>query len=139
MTFCNRFIQQPGVFTTNNNTYVNNFYNRQTNISNTFINQDNAGVSINSNVTVNNYNYGRKTGFAPLRQTCPSKIGQFLGGYRKPVQTGCGCKQPIQYGLGSKLGWGQRFGQYFHQPVQRFCTGITNTLRGFMNARFGNV
>ena len=133
--FCNRIAQQPNVFT-NNNTYVSNFYNRQTNINQTFINNDNAGLSINNNVTVNNYNQiGRRSGLFGTHSIFGRRVGQPVCGYRKPLQKiGCGC-QPQR----PRIGWGQRFGQYFHQPIQRFCSGIAGTLRSFMGARFSNV
>ena len=135
MTLCNRIATQPSVF---NNTYVSNFYNRQTNINQTFINKDNAGISYNSNVTVNNFNYfGRPTGCGTVRPGFGHKIGNFLCGYRQPVQTGCGCQTRPKFGFGHFFG--QRFGQYFHQPIQRFCSSIAGTLRGFMGARFSNV
>ena len=131
MIFCNPSIQQPSVSTnftnfTNNNTYFNNFYNRQTNINQTFINNDNASLSINNNITVNNYNqFGKRTGLNCIRPGFNQRIGNFLCGYRQPVQTGCGCKTQIP-----QLGFRQTFNKYCYQPVQRFCSGIANTLRG---------
>lgn len=132
--FCNRIVPQPGVFT-NSNTYVKSFYNRQTNINQTFINQNNAGVSINNNITVNNYGiFGRRQSLGTVNPGFGCKIGQFLGGYRNPIQKiGCGCQARPQ------IGWGQQFRQAFHYPVQRFCSSIAGTLRGFMGARLSNV
>ena len=129
MTICNRVIQQPSVF---NNNYTNNFnytsYNRQTNVYQTFINNDNANLSINNNITVNNYNqYGQRTGLNAVQPGFNQRIGQFLCGYRQPVQTGCGCRQPIT------------FGKLCYQPIQRFCSSIAGKLRSFMGARFSNV
>ena len=130
MTVCNRIIQQPSVFT--NNTYVNNFYNRQTNINQTFINKDNAQLSISNNITVNNYGvFGRKQGLGTVKPGFGQKIGNFLCGYRQPVQRGCGCQKQVAYKHPLR--------PFFHQPVQRFCSSIAGKLRGFMNFRYGNV
>lgn len=133
MTFCN-FIGQPtqifrgftgygykavqpqtSVF---NNTYTNNITNNYTNINQTFINQNNANFSYNSNVTINNYNFGKNN-------TLPfgTKVGNFLNKFRHPVvKGGCGCKQPVPQ-IGCK--------QQNRGVWQNFAT----TFRNFMNFR----
>lgn len=142
---CNRItqLQQPFMGITSgctqvkpqfNNTSIFNYssYNRQTNINQTFINKDNAGVSINNNITVNNYNqFGSKVGIQP---GFSQKVGQFFNGYKKQPQIGCACKQQNKF-----IGWGQFSRSYIYQPVQRFCSNITNKLRNFMNFRYSNV
>ena len=131
MTVCNRIVQQPSLFT-NNNTYVNNYYNRVTTINNTFINKDNASLSIKNNITINNFNQpGKKQVLKTVQPYFGQKIGNFLSGYRaKQPKVGCGCKKQI--------GYANRFGR-FYQPVLRFCSSIADKLRGFMTTRYSNV
>ena len=132
MTFCNLISQPMTAFrgfspcrynavqpkaSIFNNTYTANVTNNYTNINNTFINKDNAGISYNSNITVNNFYNGRNYGL-PFG----NKIGGFLNKFRQPiVKGGCGCKQPVP-----QVGCYQRRGVW---PT------LANTFRNFMNFR----
>lgn len=135
---CNRPMVQPlNTQTTNicnnNNYYTNNFnyttYNRFTNINQTFINNENAQLSVNNNITVNNYGQMRQKSVCGQQQGFGQKIGQFLCGYRTP-QVGCGCNQ-------NRFGYGNYFGT--NGSVRRFCSSITDKMRNFMNFRYSNV
>ena len=105
------------------------FYNRTTNINQTFINNENANLSIRNNITVNNfnqYNSGLRTVQPGFRQ----RIGQFFGGYKQPV---CGYKT-YQPKCGYKYNpFKPLYKQY--NPINRFFTSFANKFRSFMDFR----
>ena len=133
MTFCNLISQPMTAFrgfstcgynavqpntSVFNNAYTNSVTNSYTNVNNTFINQNNANISYNSNITVNNFYNGRNYGFP-----YGNKVGNFLNQFRQPVvKSGCGCKRTVP-----QIGCNQRRGVW-----QTFA----NTFRNFMNFKY---
>lgn len=95
-------------------------YNRTTNINQTFINNENANLSIRNNITVNNFNQ-YNSGLRTIQPGFRQRIGQFFGGCR-PKQPTCGCNpyKPL-------------YKQ--HQPMYRFFTNFADKFRSFMGFR----
>ena len=91
--YCN--LPTNNSYLTTNNAYTNNYnltqFNRFTNVNQNYYNIENGGVSVDTDITINNYNYGTRPYTGYIKRNGYKGIGNFLCGYRKPVQQGCGC------------------------------------------------
>ena len=110
-------VQQPNILNFSS-------YNRTTNVNQTFINNENANLSIKNNITVNNFNqYNNYSGLRTVQPGFRQRIGNFLCGYRPQQQPTCGCNpyKPLY--------------KNYYNPIQRFCTNFADKFRNFMNFR----